>query len=98
MVKESHLTSLLVLISENHIETSRLHASSCLTAQQIEYLHQFWLVFGPEVKFAGLDDGCSTSLHTEVGDHFDLSIVLTLLQFAQHLVLIIECWLLSLGK
>ena len=98
MVKEPHLTSLLALISENHIETSRLHASSCLTSQQIEYLHLLWLVFGPEVEFAGLNDGCSTSLHTEVGDHLDLSIMLTLLQLAEHLVLIIECWLLSLGK
>ena len=88
MVKESHLAAFLVLICEDHVETRGLHATTFLASKQIIDLDVLRLILWPEEEFAWLKNRGSALLDTEVSHHFDLTIVLTLFQFVQHLSLI----------
>ena len=90
MIEESHLAPLLVSIQQNHVESCRLHPTISFNAEKIKYLHVLWLVLGPEVQLTRLDYRCRPRLHTKVGHHFYLPMVLAIRQLFKHLVLVIK--------
>ena len=45
--------------------------------------------FRPKEKPVGLNDCRSSELDAEIRDHFDLSVVQTLLESSQHLILVV---------
>lgn len=89
VIVKAKLTSLLALVLQNHVEARGLEAPRLLATVQIVLLEVFRLPFRPKEEPVRLNDSRSAELNAEICNHFDLSVVQTLFESSEHLILVV---------
>ena len=91
------LDLLLICIGKDHTQTVRLPASRLLTAKEIKDLILLRLILRPKVDGTWLYQGCgSVAQLAKSREHLYWSMLWTLFQLFEHLILVVVLWLLSL--